>query len=159
MKRSILLIALLAFMACEDKKDDEGNLTGTWELSNLGQYANANCSGTLDYTGWALAQAFGLKGSMTFKSDGTGTFTITIGTENQEVPITWDESKTQICMMGVECMTYKLDGDKFTLEQAEDAFCEDDDGDETSHDTQSTCEAAGNTWEEASCSLMEFTKK
>jgi len=35
MKRSILLTALLAFMACEDKKEDNGgSLTGTWELSN-----------------------------------------------------------------------------------------------------------------------------
>lgn len=161
MKRTILLTALLAFMACEDKKEDNGgSLTGTWELSNSGEYANANCSGALDYTtGWAVAVAFGVKGEMTFKSDGTGTFTISFGTEKEEVPITWDENKTQICLMGVECLPYKLDGDKFTLDQAQDAYCENYDGEETSHESQSTCEAAGNSWEEASCSQMEFTKK
>ncbi|MBT4270043.1 MAG: hypothetical protein HOD91_01410 [Candidatus Marinimicrobia bacterium] len=159
MKRTILLTALLAFMACEDKKDDEGSLVGTWELSNSGKYANSNCSGDLDYSGWAFLVNFGVKGEMTFKSDGTGTFTISFGTEKEEVPITWDENKTQICLMGVECLPYKLDGDKFTLDQAQDAYCENYDGEETSHESQSTCEAAGNSWEEASCIQMEFTKK
>ena len=158
MKRSILLITLLAFMACEDKKDEISPLIGTWEISNLGEYANANCSGALDYSGWAFVQAFGFKINIVIKEDGTGTMTVTIGNEKEEAPLTWDDSKSQICVMG-DCLTYKLDGDSFTIDQSQEAYCEDDDGDETNHDSQSTCEADGNTWEEATCSNMTFTKK
>ena len=61
-------------------------------------------------------------------------------------------------MMGIECTTYKLSGDSFTLDTPDEAFCEDDDGDETNHSSQATCEAAGNMWHEASCSVMTFTK-
>jgi len=113
MKRSILLITLLAFMACEDKKDEISPLIGTWEISNLGEYANANCSGALDYSGWAFVQAFGFKINIVIKEDGTGTMTVTIGNEKEEAPLTWDDSKSQICVMG-DCLTYKLDGDSFT---------------------------------------------
>ena len=157
-KQSILLITLLAFMACEDKKDEISPLIGTWEISNLGEYANANCSGALDYSGWAFVQAFGFKINIVIKEDGTGTMTVTIGNEKEEAPLTWDDSKSQICVMG-DCLTYKLDGDSFTIDQSQEAYCEDDDGDETNHDSQSTCEADGNTWEEATCSIMTFTKK
>ena len=34
-------------MGCEDKNDDEqdgGSLVGTWELSNMGDYANDDCT-------------------------------------------------------------------------------------------------------------------
>ena len=159
MKRSILLITLLAFMACEDKKDEISPLIGTWEVSNLGEYANANCSGALDYTGWAFVQAFGVKITIVIKEDGTGTMTMIFGEEEEEEEaLTWDDSKSQICIMG-DCLSYKIDGDSFTIDQPVEAFCSDDDGDQTNHDSQSTCEAAGNAWEEATCSIMIFTKK
>ena len=157
MKRSILLITLLAFMACEDKKDEISPLIGTWEVSNLGEYANANCSGALDYTGWVFVQAFGYKITIVIKEDGTGTMTMILGEEEEEA-LTWDDSKSQICIMG-DCLSYKIDGDSFSIDQPVEAFCSDDDGDQTNHDSQSTCEAAGNAWEEATCSIMIFTKK
>jgi len=158
MKRSILLITLLAFMACEDKKDEISPLIGTWEVSNLGEYENANCSGALDYTGWAFAQAFGFKVTIVIKEDGTGTMTMIAGDEKEEEPLTWDDSKSQICIMG-DCLTYKLDGDSFTVDQPNEALCVDDNDEETSHTDQSSCETAGNNWEEASCTQMKFTKK
>ena len=37
MKKNIIFAALLVLFACEDNKDDDPNLTGTWELSNLGE--------------------------------------------------------------------------------------------------------------------------
>ena len=155
----LLILGLLAFMACEDKKDEISPLIGTWEISNLGEYANANCSGALDYTGWAFAQAFGFKITMVIMEDGTGTMTMIFGDEiEEEAPLTWDDSKSQICIMG-DCLSYKIDGDSFTIDEPEEAFCSDDNGEETNHDTQSTCETSGNTWNEASCSQMEFTKK
>lgn len=148
---------MLTLMACEDKNDDGGALTGTWKQTNMGTYANGNCSGALDYSNWALFAASGFKAEMTFKSDGTGTYTLTGGGEKDEFSFTWDESKSQICAMG-ECLTYTLVGNKFTMDQVNDANCEDDKGEETGHTSKSTCEAAGNLWTEASCFQMEFTK-
>ena len=159
----LLILGLLTFMACEDKKDEIEDkvdeispLIGTWEVSNLGEYANANCSGALDYTGWVFVQAFGYKITIVIKEDGTGTMTMILGEE--EEALTWDDSKSQICIMG-DCLSYKIDGDSFTIDQPVEAFCSDYDGDQTNHDSQSTCEAAGNAWEEATCSIMTFTKK
>jgi hypothetical protein len=161
----LLILGLLTFMACEDKKDEIEDkvdeispLIGTWEVSNLGEYANANCSGALDYTGWVFVQAFGYKITIVIKEDGTGTMTMILGDEKEEEALTWDDSKSQICIMG-DCLSYKIDGDSFTIDQPVEAFCSDDDGDQTNHDSQSTCEAAGNAWEEATCSIMIFTKK
>ena len=158
MKRFTLLMALFIFFACEDKDDDNSGMIGTWELTNMGEYANADCSGAVDDSGWALVQAFGMKITLELKSGGTGTYTMKMGPEEEGIPVTWDESKSQICMMGIECTTFKLSGDSFTLDTPDEAFCEDDDGDETNHSSQATCEAAGNIWHEASCSVMTFTK-
>ena len=158
MKKMIMLFSLLLAFSCEDKKDEISPLIGTWEVSNLGEYENANCSGALDYTGWAFAQAFGFKVTIVIKEDGTGTMTMTFGDEKEEAPLTWDDSKSQICIMG-DCLTYKLDGDSFTVDQPNEALCVDDNDEETSHTDQSSCETAGNNWEEASCTQMKFTKK
>jgi len=56
LKKIIILLSLLAFFACEDNKDDDSSLIGTWDLSNMGEYANADCTGELDNTGWALVK-------------------------------------------------------------------------------------------------------
>ena len=92
MNKIIILLSLLAFFACEDNKDDDSSLIGTWELSNMGEYANADCTGEVDNTMGALALAFGMKITMTIKSDGTGTYSITAGDVNQDVSLTWDEN-------------------------------------------------------------------
>ena len=156
LKKIIILLSLLAFFACEDNKDDDSSLIGTWDLSNMGEYANGDCTGEVDNTGWALVQAFGMKLTMIIKSDGTGTYSAAIGTETQDVSLTWDENK--ICMMG-ECINYKVSGDSFSLDQQTEAYCEDDYGDETNHSTKAACESAGNGWIEASCTKMTFTKE
>ena len=156
LKKIIILLSLLAFFACEDNKDDDSSLIGTWELSNMGEFANGDCTGEVDNTGWALVQAFGMKVTMIIKSDGTGTYSATIGTETQDVSLTWDENK--ICMMG-ECINYKVSDDSFSLDQQTEAYCEDDYGDETNHSTKAACESAGNGWIEASCTKMTFTKE
>ena len=161
MKKMIMLFSLLLAFSCEDIDDAEGtnSLVGNWEMSNLGEYANADCSGTIDYSGWAMASAFGMKVTMEFTSDGTGTYSISALGETEDVPLTWDESKSQICLMGVECHTYKVNDNKFTIDTLDEALCVDDNDEETSHTDQSSCEAAGNNWEEAVCTQMEFTKE
>ena len=95
------------------------------------------------------------------KEDGIGVMTLNIGNEKEETPLIRDDSKSQICfsLNDDDCLTYKLDGDSFTVDQPQEGFCEDDDDGETNHDTKSICEAAEDTWVEASCSQMEFIKK
>ena len=112
MKKIIILTSLLAFFSCEDNKDDDSSLIGTWELSNLGEYANENCTGDLDASGWALIQAFGMTVTMTMKADGKGTYSVKFGTDIENVPLTWNEK--EICIYG-ECSSYKLSGDSFDL--------------------------------------------
>ena len=158
MKRIFFMTVLFTLFACEDKDDDNSGMIGTWELTNMGEYANANCSGAIDDSGWAFMQAFGMEMTLELKSGGTGTYTMKMGPEEEEIPVTWDESKSQICMLGIECFTYKLSGDSFTLDTPEEAYCEDEMGNETNDTSKSTCEAAGNMWYEASCSVMTFTK-
>ena len=161
LKKIIAIILMLFFISCEElnENEDKKSLVGTWEMSNIGEYANADCSGTIDYSEWAMASAFGMKVTMEFTSDGTGTYSVSALGETQDMTVTWDESKSQICLMGVECHTYKVNDNKFTIDTQDEAVCEDDYGEYTSHTDQSSCEAAGNNWEEAVCTQMEFTKE
>ena len=161
MKKIIVLFSLLIAFSCEDKDEAEetSSLVGTWEMSNLGEYANADCSGTIDYSEWAMASAFGMKVTMEFTSDGTGTYSVSALGETQDMTVTWDESKSQICLMGVECLTYKLNDNKFTIDAPNEEYCEDDNGEDTSQTDQYSCEAAGNTWFPKTCQIQEFTKK
>ncbi len=74
MKYFTILVCCLAMIACEDDKDETtlgDDVLGGWSITNMGQYANADCSGELDYTGWALAVAFGVSMEYTFNADGT----------------------------------------------------------------------------------------
>ena len=150
-------------MSCEDQNDDgrdDGSLVGTWELSNMGDYTNADCSGDIDDTGWSLASAFGLKATMEFASNGKGIYTLSFMGESQEVAMTWNSNSSQICMYGTQCFNYKINGlNKFILDTLSDANCEDDNGNETNHNDQSSCESAGNMWNPPSCQMQEYTKK
>ena len=161
MKKIIVLFSLLIAFSCEDKDEAEetSSLVGTWEMSNLGDYANADCSGTIDYSEWAMASAFGMKVTMEFTSDGTGTYSVSALGETQDMTVTWDESKSQICLMGAECLTYKLNDNKFTIDAPNEEYCGDDNGEDTSQTDQSSCEAAVNTWFPKTCQIQEFTKK
>ena len=163
LKKKIFIISLIALMSCEAEKDDGedgGSLVGPWELSNMGDYANADCSGNIDDTGWALASAFGLKATMEFASNGKGIYTLSFMGESQEVAMTWNSNSSQICMYGTQCFNYKInDSNKFILDTLSDANCEDDNGNETNYNDQSSCESAGNMWNPPSCQMQEYTKK
>ena len=162
MKKTIMLFSLLLAFSCEDKDEAEAEelnpLIGTWEMSNAGDYANADCSGTIDDSKWDLIVSFmGLR--LEFTSGGNGTYTVAAMGAIQEIPMTWDESKSQICFMGMECATYKLIDNKLIVNEQQDAYCEGNNGEDTSGGDQSSCEAAGNSWYEKTCEMKEFTKK
>ena len=148
----------MILIACEDKNDDQdgGSLVGIWELSNMGDYANADCSGEIDDAGWALASAFGLKATMEFASNGKGIYTLSFMGEKQEVALTWNSSESKICLSSLQCLDYKLNDDKFILDSQSDSYCEDNDGNETNHSDQSSCETAGNMWNPPSLSLIHI---
>ena len=162
MKKIILLLSLLIIFSCEDKDKNEAEesnlLVGTWEMTNVGEYANADCSGAIDDSEWASMASF-MGARLEFTSGGNGTYTVAAMGATQETPMTWDESKSQICFMGVECSTYELNDNKLIVNDQQEAYCEDNNGEDTSDADQSSCEAAGNSWFEKSCQRLEFTKK
>ena len=151
-------------ISCEEEKDNESssnsNLIGKWNMSNMGEYENANCSGKIDYSGFALMQAFGVTQVMEFKSNGTMTLSMSVSGENVALSVsaTWTEGKNQFCAEG-ECIDFTVNGDILTYNGKSEAYCEDSDGNETDQTSESACMSAGNDWYEASCTLTEYTKQ
>jgi len=69
----LLLIPLLIFISCEDEKEEKevSAFVGTWDVTFIGEYENSDCTGSLDSTDWAFAQAFGFSQTLTVNEDGT----------------------------------------------------------------------------------------
>ena len=164
MKKIILILSLAMMFSCEDENDNDSGsgsnatLLGKWNMTSIGDYENANCTGSVDNSGWAFMQAFGFSQSMEFKSDGTVDMTTTALGMNTTLTATWAEDKNQFCLMG-DCVDFTIDGDKLTYNQQSEAYCEDSSGKETNETTQASCENLGNDWYPASCALNEFTKE
>ena len=162
LKNILLLLSLLLIISCEEEKDNEAssssNLIGKWNMSNMGEYENANCSGKIDYTGFAFMQVFGVSQVMEFKSNGTMTLSISMLGENEVLSATWTEGKNQFCTEG-ECIDFTVDGGILTYNDKSEAYCEDSDGNETDQTSESSCMSAGNDWYEASCTITEYTKQ
>ena len=96
MKRILILSFALFLFSCEDEKENasDSNLVGIWNLSNMGEYENsANCSGAIDNTGWAFAQAFGMTGSLEFKADGSGTISVNVLGMSESGQFSWSQGK------------------------------------------------------------------
>ena len=160
MKRILILSFALFLFSCEDENENtiNSNLVGTWNLSNMGEYENAaNCSGAIDNTGWALAQAFGMTGSLEFKAGGSGTITVNVLGMSESGQFSWSEGKNEFCVGG-ECIPFKVEGNTLSYDDKQDAYCEDNDGNETSQSSESSCNNAGNTWYDASLSLIHISE-
>ena len=157
MKFVTVLVCCLALMACEDEADDStlgDDVLGTWSITNMGEFANADCSGDIDYSGWGIAVAFGITIDYTFNDDGTVDFSTTVFGMTETESATWEVDGDQLCIEG-ECTTVDLTGDTIIITGSEDAYCEDADGEEVDGVEMTACEAAGNDWFEAAC--YEFT--
>lgn len=157
MKRFLLLLPLLLLVvACEEDEADPSEIMyGTWNVTNMGQYAEASCTGEVDYTAWAFAQAFGVTISFTFNDNGTMDMSSTIFGATETQTYDWNADTDEICIDG-ECVGYVLsNGDKtVTFTGTEDAYCEDVDGNEVAM-TETECGTAGNDWYESAC--YEYT--
>ena len=137
MKKYILALSVIVSFSCEDKDEKEaegGQLVGLWKMTDAGEYENEDCSGEVDNTGFALLEAFGISTTMEFKSGGTGIYKMVGMGENMEMPITWNESKSEFCLLGIECVEYRLQGSKLSFDTPEEGYCEDDDGNTPVHD-------------------------
>ena len=165
MKKALLLLfPLMIFISCGDKEDEEvSTFVGTWNLTFMGEYENAECTGDLDSSNWGLVQAFGFEASMTFDEDGTFVVSLSALGNTETETGTWSESSDGSLIVdggyddeGV----FSIDGNIISVIATSDAYCEDEDGEELPEYTdQSSCEVAGNDWYEASCTLSEYTKQ
>ena len=163
-KALLLLIPLMIFISCEDEKEDEdvSAFVGTWDLTFMGEYENADCTGDLDSTNWDFVQAFGMSVTMTLNDDGTAEMTVSILGETETGNTTWSESSdgTSLTINGEsQNVSMASDGNSFSVTAINPAYCEDSYGEETSSTDATSCQAAGNYWIEASCSYMEYTKQ
>ncbi len=163
-KALLLLIPLMIFISCEDEKEDEdvSAFVGTWDLTFAGEYENADCTGDLDSTLWALLQAFGMTATMTLNDDGTAEMTTSIFGETETETGTWSENSdgTSLTINGEsQNVSMASDGNSFSATAMDDAYCEDSYDEETSHTDSTSCADAGNYWIEASCLYMEYTKQ
>jgi hypothetical protein len=163
-KALLLLIPLMIFISCEDEKEDEdvSAFVGTWDLTFASEYENADCTGDLDSTLWAFAQAFGMSVTMILDDDGTVEMTFSVMGETETETGTWSENSdgTSLTINGEsQNVSMASDGNSFSVTAMDDAYCEDSDGEETSYTDSTSCQAAGNYWIEASCSYMEYTKE
>jgi hypothetical protein len=155
----------MIFISCGDKEDEEVSaFLGTWNLTFMGEYENADCTGDIDSSGWALVQAFGVEASITFDEDGTFEVSFSVLGDTETETGTWSESSDgSLIMDGADeeaSVSLSVDGNTFSVTAPSDAYCEDADGEELPEYTdQSSCEVAGNDWYEASCTLSEYTKQ
>ena len=162
MKYLTLFLCCFVLMACEEEDSGEitlsDDLVGTWAVTNLGQFANADCSGDLDYTAWGIITAFDITMEVVFNEDGTGSIGTTALGMTEAEDFTWDVDGDRVCLDG-ECASPSIDGDTMTITQTTDAYCEDDDGVEIDGVTMTECEAANNTWYPETCSELTITRQ
>ena len=164
-KALLLLIPLMIFISCEDEKEDEdvSAFVGTWDLTFASEYENADCTGDLDSTLWAFAQAFGMSVTMILDDDGTVEMTFSVMGETETETGTWSENSdgTSLTINGEsQNVSMASDGNSFSVTAINPAYCVYPFTDEeTSHTDSTSCADAGNAWIEASCSYMEYTKE
>ena len=165
MKKALLLLfPLMIFISCGDNEDEEvSSFVGTWNLTFIGEYGNADCTGDLDSSGWVLAQAFGMEASMILGEDGTAEVSLSVFGNTETETGTWSESSDGSLILDGgddEEGVLSVDGNTISVKSPSDAYCEDADGEELpQYADQSSCENAGNDWYEASCTLTEYTKQ
>ena len=166
MKKALLLLfPLMIFISCGDKEDEKvSTFVGTWNLTFTGEYENADCTGDIDSSGWALVQAFGFEVSITFDEDGTFEVSFSVMGDTETETGTWSESSDGSLITEGGSISdgegvLSADGNSFSITSMEDAHCEDSNFEETSHTDSTSCQDAGNDWYEANCTLFVFTKQ
>ncbi len=161
MRFMTLFTACMAILGCEEETGEPAlseQILGAWSITNMGQYALADCSGDLDYTFWAVATTIGFEMDYTFNSDGTADIRTTAFGLTDTSIVSWEIAGDQLCIEG-ECAAAELDGDTFTIVASEAAYCENDMGEVVDGLTMSACEAADYEWTAGVCYELTATKQ
>ena len=162
----IIFLPLMFFIGCADDSDDEDSSSsssydGTWQVTFMGDYENADCSGSVDTTDWAFALAFGLVQTLEIDGD-SYTSSVTMMGETQQTTGVFSEVDGNPCLDG-ECISinWETDGQVWSSDMTTDAYCEDWDGVELPEYTeQASCEEdSGNYWWDAYCTKSQWTKQ
>ena len=163
-KYLIFLIPFLFFISCADDNDEastSGDFGGTWNATFIGDYANPDCSGDLDFEGWNMAVAFGFSQSLDIDGDNY-TMTISMMGESEATSGDFSETDGNPCLNG-ECISINwiTSGSVWSMDTEYDGYCEDFDGNETDDTDQESCEANGSAyyWFEPSCFQTVYTKE
>ena len=163
-KYLIILLPLMFFIGCADDDDDDSSSStsfdGTWQLTFVGDYENANCTGSIDSTGWEFFQLFGMDQTVEITGD-SYTFSVTMGGETESSTGTFTEQDGKPCLDG-DCLTitWETSGQVWSTNSMDDAYCEDSYGEEYPEYTDETsCDNAGHDWSDASCSILQWTKQ
>ena len=133
-KYLIFLTTLMFFIGCADDNDDEANISsefdGTWNVTFMGDYANADCSGELDSEGWNMAAAFGFNQSLEIDGD-TYTMTISMMGESETTSGDFSVIEGDPCLDG-QCISINwiTSGSVWSMDAESDAYCDDFDGNE-----------------------------
>ena len=166
MKKYLLIfLPLMFFIGCADDSDDDessssSSYDGTWQVTFIGDYENADCSGSVDSTGWAFASLFGLVQTLEINGD-SFTMSMTMMGETEQTTGTFTEENDNPCIDG-DCIeiNWVTDGQVWSSDITTDAYCEDFDGVELSeYSEQSSCEESGNYWSDEICTVTVWTKQ
>ena len=166
MKKYLLMfLPLMFFIGCADDSDDDdssssSSFDGTWQVTFMGEYQNADCSGSVDSTGWVFASAFGL--IQTLEIDGDSfTMSMTMMGETEQTTGAFSEVDGNPCLDG-ECISlnWETNGQVWSMDMISDAYCEDYYEVELPEYTeQASCEDSGNYWWDSSCLMTQWTKQ
>tara|TARA_A100001011_G_scaffold353523_1_gene395139 strand:+ start:1339 stop:1836 length:498 start_codon:yes stop_codon:yes gene_type:complete len=159
-----LLITLILFIGCSNDEDESNTFSdfeGSWNMTFVGDYANADCSGSIDSTAWALSSAFGL--SQVLEIDG-GSFTQTTlmaGQVMESLSGSFSEVDSNPCL-DEDCIliNWITEGSEWSMDIESDAYCEDPEMENTSDTSQESCESNGDgyNWFSAVCTKVVYTK-
>ena len=136
MKKLIILLLLL-FTSCEDKKDGEiSKFVGTWIVNEMGTYEVATCSGEVDDTEWRGLKGKCLTITLQIYKDGTGEEIIT-GPKPSTTTFTWYDVGETFCFSG-DCYNYEMaiNNKSFSINTVDDAYCIDENYAVTNHTTE-----------------------
>jgi len=166
MKKILLvIIPLLIFIGCEDEKEKEvvSQFVGVWDVTFIGTYEEADCTGEIDSTEWNVLLTYGFEGTLALNRNGTYAINQTVLGNTQTFRGNWEESVDgRFCVDEGNCMTTSMaaNGGLFILTIESDAYCEEPfTYEETEHTDSTSCTEAGNDWIKASCSFTEYTKR
>ena len=163
-----MLLPLLFFVGCEEDNSDGyigsnnsgGSFDGTWELTFMGDYENADCSGSVDLIEWGFISEVLIQ-VLTVSGDAYTMVETITGVLDTTYSGAFTEENGNPCLDG-KCLvsTWIVDGQKLSINEILDAKCNDEeDVILPEYTDQTSCEDAGQIWDEPICTLSTWEKQ